>query len=161
MRKFGWLMAVAVLAAGLAVAALALAEGPSRSEYVERLEKVCKPRAEATTRAMDGVRGDIKGRRLKAAAAKFEKAERIFRSTVMTISAEPRPSEDKPTLKTWFRYLNRQEKYLKEIAEALRAEEAVKAQHLTAAFIRTGNKANDVTLAFGFDYCRFKFSRFS
>lgn len=161
MRKFGWSAAAATLVAGLAVAALALAEGPSRSEYVERLEKVCKPRAEATVRATEGVRDDLRGHRLKAAAAKFEKAKRIFGSTVTTISAVPRPSEDKPTLRIWFRYLNRQQKYLQEIAAALRAEEAIRAQHLTAAFIRTGNRANDVTLAFDFDYCRFKFSRFS
>ena len=36
----------------------------------------------------------------------------------------------------------------------------IKAQRLTARFIHNGNLANNVTLAFGFDYCSFKFSRY-
>jgi hypothetical protein len=36
----------------------------------------------------------------------------------------------------------------------------IKAQRLTARFIHNGNLANNDTLAFGFDYCSFKFSRY-
>ncbi|HEX6780975.1 MAG TPA: hypothetical protein VF125_02985 [Solirubrobacterales bacterium] len=162
MRKLVLSAALAVSAGALVMGAIALAEGgPTRSEYASRLEKICKPRAEATARTMDGVRGDVKGHRLEAAAAKFERAGRIFRSTVAAITVVPRPSEDRTTLAKWFRYLKRQEGYLTEIAKALRGGEAIKAQHLTAAFIRSGNRANDVSLDFDFDYCRFKFSRFS
>lgn len=162
MSKLGLSGAAAGLVAALVFGAIATAEvAPTRSEYVERLEKICKPRAEATSRAMEGVRSDLEGRRLKAAAAKFDRAERIFRTTVKAISAVPRPSEDKPTLARWFGYLKRQEGYLKEISRALNAGKAIKAQHLTAAFIRTGNRANNVSLMFSFNYCRFKYSRFS
>jgi len=161
MKKLGFSVGVAALTAALVSGALALAEGPTRSEYVGRLEKICKPSAEATTRAMEGVRDDLRNHRLDAAAAKFEAARQIFHSTVATMSAVSRPSEDRDTLSEWFGYLKRQETYLRKIAEALRAGKAIKAQHLTTAFIRSGNRANDVTLAFGFNYCRFKFSRYS
>ncbi len=36
----------------------------------------------------------------------------------------------------------------------------IKAQRLTARFIENGNLANNVTLAFGFNYCSFKFIRY-
>jgi hypothetical protein len=162
MSKLGFSAAATALVAALVFGTIALAEeAPTRREYVDRLEMICKPRAEATARVMKGVRGDLKSHRLGAAAAKFERAEAIFNATVATASVVPRPSEDRPTLAKWFGYLKRQTAYLKEIAEALRAGDAIKAQHLTAAFIRTGNRANDVSLTFGFNYCRFKFSRFS
>ena len=50
--------------------------------------------------------------------------------------------------------------YLQQITAQLRAGQAIKAQRLTARFIHNGNLANNVVLAFGFDYCSFKFSRY-
>jgi hypothetical protein len=72
----------------------------------------------------------------------------------------PRPPADEAKLARWFDYLNGQEGYLKRITAELRAGKAIKAQRLTARFIHSGNLANNVVLAFGFDYCSFKFSRY-
>jgi hypothetical protein len=139
----------------------ATAEGPSRSEYVDQLEAICKPGAKATQKAMDGVRDDVhKPSRIPIAAQKFSKAASIFGGTINQISAIPRPTADESRLKKWFGYLKRQEQYLKEIATELRADHTIKAQRLTARFIHHGNLANNVTLAFGFNYCSFRFSRF-
>jgi len=150
------LAAVALLAAAPAPAA----DAPTRDEYVERLEAICKPDALATQKAMKGGRGDIRAERLAAAAAKFAKATSIFGSTVKEIAAVPRPPADRPRLSRWFTYLKRQESYLRQITEQLRRDRPIKAQRLTARFIHNGNLANNVVLAFGFDYCSFKFSRY-
>jgi hypothetical protein len=144
----------------LAVATAPAAEAPTRDEYVERLEKVCKPDALATQRAMKGARADIQAERLPVAAKKFARATLIFGSTVKQISAVPRPSADAERLRKWFTYLKRQESYLRQITEQLRQDHAIKAQRLTARFIHSGNLANNVVLAFGFDWCSFKFSRY-
>jgi hypothetical protein len=148
--------AVSLVAVSLAVAA----EGPSRDEYVTQLEGICKPRAEATQTAMRGARADLKAERLSVAASKFAKAATIFGGTVAKISAVPRPESDAAKLATWFTYLNRQESYLKQTTTKLRAGQAIPAQRLTARFIHNGNLANNVVIAFGFDYCSFKFSRY-
>ena len=37
---------------------------------------------------------------------------------------------------------------------------AIPAQRLTARFIHNGNLANNTVIAFGFNYCSFKFSRY-
>ena len=76
------------------------------------------------------------------------------------ISAVPRPPADSAKLGKWFAYLKRQESYLGQITGQLRQDHAIKAQRLTARFIHNGNLANNVVLAFGFDCCSFKFSRY-
>ncbi len=150
--------ALALLAVG--VAGAGAAEAPTRAEYVTQLEDVCKPDAEATRRAMKGARADIGAERLAAAAGKFAKATSIFGSTVEEISAMERPAGDAAKLRKWFSYLGNQEDYLKQITAELRRDHAIKAQRLTARFIHNGNLANNVVLAFGFNYCSFKFSRY-
>jgi hypothetical protein len=155
------LIPISILAAALLLAASApAAEAPKRAEYVERLEAICKPDALATQKAMKGARTDVRKERFKPAATKFAKATTIFGGTVKQIGAVPRPSADKSRLDKWFGYLDRQQDYLGQITAALRAEKGIKAQRLTARFIHNGNLANNVVLAFGFDYCSFKFSRY-
>lgn len=150
------LLVVALVAAATATAA----EAPTRDEYVEQLEKVCKPDAEATQRVMKGARADVRAERLKAAARKFARATTIFGGTVKEISTATRPEADRARLSKWFTYLNRQTSYLGQITTQLRQEHAIKAQRLTARFIHNGNLANNVVLAFGFNWCSFKFSRY-
>jgi len=156
----GW-FAIAALAAALFLATpVSAAEAPTRDEYVAQLEGVCKPDAEATRKAMKGSRADIRAERLAVAAEKFAAATSIFGATVKEISAMPRPAADATKLGKWFGYLKAQESYLKQITAQLRADHAIQAQRLTARFIHNGNLANNTVLAFGFDYCSFKFSRY-
>jgi hypothetical protein len=149
-----------LVAAAFVAADAPAAEAPTRGEYVDRLEKVCKPDALATQRAMKGARADVRRERFKVAAGKFAKATAIFGSTVKQISAVPRPPDDTDRLKQWFTYLKRQESYLRQITAEYRQGHGIKAGRLTARFIHNGNLANNVVLAFGFDYCSFKFSRY-
>ena len=82
----------------LALAGVASAAEPTtRPEYVEALEAICAPRAEATERAVKGVRGDVAAERFGPAARKFAAAEHIFASTVGKIGAVPRPAADRPS----------------------------------------------------------------
>lgn len=163
MNRIGWrricvclVLSALVVGVGSALAA----EGPTRQEYVSQLEEVCKPDAEATQRAMKGARSDIQAERFAAAAGKFARATRIFGSTVDEIAPVPRPSADKERLEKWFGNLRTQESYLAQITSQLRADHGIKAQRLIARFIHSGNLANNVVLAFGFNYCSFKFARY-
>jgi len=159
-RRRGWFVAVAAVAALLLAGTAAAAEAPTREEYVNQLEAVCKPDAEATRVAMKGARADVSAERLTVAAVKFAKATSIFGGTVKAISAVPRPAADTAKLSTWFGYLKTQESYLRQITAQLKADHAIPAQRLTARFIHNGNLANNTVLAFGFDFCSFKFSRY-
>ena len=155
------LTAAGALAILLCVVSLAAAEGaPSRREYVAHLETLCKPRAIATQQTMKGVKAEVRAEELGPAARKFSRASHLFETTVRLMSAVPRPPADTTRLAKWFVYLGRQESYLKSITSDLRAGHTIAAQRLTARFIHTGNQANNTVLAFGFNYCSFKFSRY-
>lgn len=155
---------------GLVTAAIALlfacvadaeeAPAPTRSEYVAKLEGICKPRALATKRAVKGMRADLRAERLSIAASKFAQASRYFAASVREISTQPRPPEDRATLARWFHYLGEEESNLRLIVAVLRADNPVAFQHASARFVRSGERADDAVLAFGFDFCYFKLSRF-
>ncbi|HYJ23085.1 MAG TPA: hypothetical protein VEW07_13805 [Solirubrobacterales bacterium] len=155
---------VAMVAIGVALlagaAGASAAEAPSRTEYVTQLESLCEPDAEATQRVMKGARADIRAERLTVAAEKFAAAASIFGGTVREIAVVPRPPADTAKLGKWFGYLKAQESYLRRITAQLQADHAIPAQRLTARFIHNGNLANNTVLAFGFDFCSFKFSRY-
>lgn len=156
-----WLTTVALaVTLGMGAIGAAAAAAPTRAEYVSHLEQVCKPDTEATRRVMRGARADVRGKRLTEAAEKFAAAAAIFGGTVRKISAQPRPPADTAKLNKWLGYLRAQESYLQRVAAQLHAGNAIKAQRLIARFIHTGNLANNTVLAFGFDYCSFKFSRY-
>ena len=150
----------AVAALALWTASLALAGAPTRSEYVNRLEIICKPGALATQKVMKGARSDIRKERLEAAAEKFDKADAIFSGTLRRIKSVERPEADRVRLKKWFSYLQSQADYLGQIAVQLKDDHVIKSQRLITRFIHNGRLANNVVLAFGFDYCSFKFSRY-
>jgi len=149
------------MAVALTMSAAALAaDSPTRDEYVSRLEQICKPDVQETERTMKGVRDDIDAGRISIAAGKFAKATKIFAGTNRAMAAVSRPAADGARLEKWFTYLDRQRDYLVQITAQLRADHTIKAQRLTARFIHSGNLANNVVLAFGFDHCTFRFSRF-
>jgi hypothetical protein len=155
-----WIGIALSLAALLAAVNAAAAEAPTRDKYVSQLEAICQPDALRTQRVMKGAKADIRAERFAVAAKKFAKATAIYSSTVKRISAVTRPPDDAEKLRKWFTYLKRQVSYLEQITAQLRQEHAIKAQRLVSRFIHNGNLANNVVLAFGFDYCRFKLSRY-
>jgi hypothetical protein len=150
----------AVAALVLWSVSLATAAGPTRAEYVTGLEGICKPGALATQRVMKGARTDIRKERLTAAAEKFGRADSIFSATLKGIESVPRPEADRARLKKWFGYLQRQETFLGQIATQLKENHVIKSQRLITRFIHDGRLANNVVIAFSFNYCSFKFSRY-
>lgn len=153
------LLLALILALALAAPALA-AEAPTRAEYVAQLEQICKPRSEATARAVRGVRADVRAERLAVAATKFAKARRIFGATVKAISVVPRPLADRPTLRRWFAALGQEQLYLGQMVKTLRRDSVAGFQRVSAKFIQEGNRANNAVVSFGFNYCSFKPTRF-
>ena len=154
-------MVAAALIAVVAPSALAAADPPpDHAEYVSQLESICKPNVEQTERAVRGLRSDVQREHLAVAAGKLSRAQRIFDRTVRAISLVPRPPADSAQLAKWFRYLRLQESYMAGAASALRTQHIVRYQHDSVRVVHTGNLANDVVITYGFNYCRFKFSRF-
>jgi hypothetical protein len=152
--------AIALIALSVGAAVASAEGGPTRTDYVARLEQICKPGSDATERAVRGMRADVKAERLTVAAGKFARAQRIFDGTVSSISTVPRPPSDRATLKRWFTALGQEEVYLGQMVRVLRANDVAGFERVSAQFIHEGNKANNAVVSFGFDYCDFKPTRF-
>jgi hypothetical protein len=152
--------AVALCLAIFAAATPGDAAGTTRPEYVAQLERICKPGSEASQRAVRGVRSEVRHERLRVAAPKVARAKQIFAHTVGAIAEVPRPSADRATLARWFTALRHETVALERTAAALRADDVARFEHVWADFVHQGNKANNVVVSFGFDYCNFKPSRF-
>jgi hypothetical protein len=154
------LAAAALLVPTVFAATSPAAEAPTRTEYVTRLEKICKPGSDATEKAVKGVRKDIRAERLAVAGRKFARAEKIFAGTVRSIAVVPRPTADRDTLSRWFTALGREKLYLGQMVATLRADDVARFQRVSARFIHEGNRANSAVVSFGFNYCSFKPTRF-
>jgi hypothetical protein len=151
------------LGLGLAVVAVtsaAAAEGPTRLEYVTRLEAICKPGSLATQRAIRGVKGDVRSENLRRAAPKVARARRIFAGTVGRIAPVPRPIDDRTTLARWMAALHREDRALGHIVQALREDDVARFERVWADFLHEGASANNIVVSFGFNYCAFRSSRF-
>ncbi len=155
------MLLLTVLGGALSLCGLAAAEAtPTQPQYVAHLEAICKPHALATQRTMKGIKPLVRAEHFGPAAAKFSHARRLFDATVREISVLARPPTDAARLAKWFVYLGRQQSLLKTITAQLRAGHAISVQRLTARFIKNGNAANNEVIALGFNYCRFKLSRY-
>jgi hypothetical protein len=164
-RRVAVLGALCLLALSIGVTVAGAAEEPSaaepsRTEYVTQLEQICKPGSDATERAVKGVRADVRAERFAVAAGKFARGQRIFATTVRSISTVPRPPADVPTLKRWLAALGKEQVYLGQIVKALRANDVAAFERVSANFIHEGNRANNAVVSFGFNYCAFKPTRF-
>jgi hypothetical protein len=160
MKSWMAIGALGLLALSSGVAVSSAAEEPGRTEYVARLEQICKPGSDATERAVHGVRADVRAERFAVAAGKFARAQRIFTATVSSISTVPRPAADTSTLKRWFVALGKEKNYLGQIVKTLRANDVAGFERVSALFIHEGNRANNAVVSFGFNYCDFKPTRF-
>jgi hypothetical protein len=160
-RTPAWVKLVAAMVIAFAlIAELSFAAEVSRPQYVAQLERICKPDSKATQRAVRGTRGLVRTEHLPRAAPKVAKARRIFANSVKKIARVPRPGADRTTLARWFRALRVETRALRHTAAALRNDDVARFQRVWADFIHTGNKANNVVVSFGFNYCNFKPSRF-
>lgn len=151
---------LALLVAALVAAPLALAEGPTREQYVAKLEPICKRNATANSRILKGVRQQVNQGRLKPAGRRFVRASNALARSVRQMAAVPRPAADVPRLSKWFGYLKRQRVLLLRIGRALKAEKRGPATRLARKLNANNKAANNTVILFGFKQCRIESSRF-
>jgi hypothetical protein len=151
-------LAMAAAMALLVVVPVALAD--ERSEYVERVEPICKANTEANARILKGVKEQVKQDKLVPAGARFVRASTALGKTVTQIVAVPQPPADAPKLTKWIGYLKKEKTYLQQIGQKLKAKDKFHAQKLAVELNKNNNKANNTVISFGFDECRIDSSRF-
>lgn len=148
--------AVALLLSG----SIALAEELTRTEYVERVEPICKSNTEANSRILKGVKQQVESGDLVPAGRRFVRASSALGKAVAQIAQVPQPVADAAKLDKWVELLRSEQRYLLKIGKALKAENKYLATKLATQLRRNNNKANNTVISFGFDECRIDSSTF-
>jgi hypothetical protein len=147
------LLLAPVLSAGAAEVA--------RDSYREAAEPICKTDTQANERILAGVKSEVRGRRLKVAAAQFTKAARALKSAVAELRTLPPPPADTARLQKWLGKVSVEAGLFERVATELSAGDKAGAQRLVVKLSTQANAANNVVIPFEFQYCRLNPSRFT
>ncbi len=154
----------ALLLVALALAAVVplagAAEATPTGEYRERAEPICKTNVLANKKIFKGVKGLVKGGKLKQASTHFKRAAAAFGKTIAQLAAVPQPPEYEVKLGKWLDLLRETKGVIGKIGKALAAENKRKAESYSVELNRLSRKANNTVLDFEFNYCRIEESRF-
>jgi hypothetical protein len=155
-------LALAVAMALLVIVPAAIAaEGElTRDEYVAKVEPICKSNAQANSRILKGVKGQVKQDKLVPAGKRFIRASSALGTTVGKISAVPQPGADAAKLTKWIGYLEKEQTFLLKIGKKLKSKDKYHAEKLAGELNRNNNKANNTVISFNFHECRIDSSRF-
>jgi hypothetical protein len=135
--------------------------GPTRSEYVNEVEPICKSETLAHKDVLRGVEGMVKRGQLKQAAPHVARAAAALRAATRKVAAVPRPPADAERLARWLGFAKTGSKLLNQLAGTLRRGERSEVQHLAKELLREAKRANAVVVGFDFDYCRVDPARFA
>jgi hypothetical protein len=156
------LLLTSLLLATIAVASAALAaEGPTRQEYVARVEPICEANTLDSQRILEGARDKVKQKKLAGAGAQFIRAAAAFGKATGEIATVPRPPADEPKLTKWIEHLRLVQTYLRKTGKALKKGDRGHATIDAIKLRSSSNAANNVVYDFDFHYCRITASRFT
>lgn len=147
---------VIVLLALLVGTPLALAtEGePTREEYVQRVDLICKKSEKVNSRILKGVKRQIaKKKQYIPAGNRFLRASNSFGRAVKQIIGVSQPAADEVKLGKWVKYLKLEQSLLRKIGQALKRKQTNKAYRMSDQLRRTNRHANNTVLDFEFHYC--------
>lgn len=146
--------AALLTAAQFAPAALAATSADqTRDSYVAAVEPICKTNTQASERLLGGVKKQVKEGKLKAASSKVSSAAASSGKTVTQLKQVAQPTSDAAKLGKWIGYLEKEQKLLSELSQALKKEDKNKVSKLTLLLTHNGNQANNSVLGFDFEYC--------
>jgi hypothetical protein len=140
---------------------LAASTGPTRSEFVERVESICRQETLAHKHVLGGVEAMVKNGKLKRAAPHVERAAAALQAATKRIAAVPRPPADAARLARWLGFSKAGNALLKRLAASLRGERKSAVQRLAHELLQETKRANAVVVGFDFHYCRVDPARFA
>lgn len=153
-------MAVLALFTQATLTPIASSADISRAEYVEESEPICKANTVANRSILRGARDDIRQGRLKRAGWKFHRAARALDRTIRRLERLPQPSPDVAILARWFGQLKKEARLLDRVAKQLKANKKAGLGRYILRMRHTANKANNIVLTFGFEYCLLQPARY-
>jgi hypothetical protein len=149
--------AVTIVGATLAVA-VPLAHGedlpPTRETYKAQVEPLCQANREANQRIMAGAQQRVNAGKLKLAGKQFFRVSRSFGGLVGRLATVPPPPADTHRIERWLKFMRLLQKRLRLVGKYFGEGLKIKATHESILAERSGLTANNISIVFGFHYCR-------
>jgi hypothetical protein len=136
------------------------AGGPTRSEYVQQVEPICKAETQANRSVLRGVEEMIQQGKLQQAAPRLGRAAAALRAAVKELAKVPRPAADVDRLARWLQLAGGGGELLGQMARKLQQGDREEVQRLSAELLQQTKRANAAVVGFNFDYCRANPARF-
>ncbi len=152
---------LAALAALMLLAVPAFAAETTRDEYKEQVEPICKTNKEASEKYLKGVKTLVKKNKLKQAGTAFTKAGAALEKAEKQLAVVPQPEADSAKLTKWLSEIKGEAALMKTIGAKFTAGNKSKGSSLSVKLTHNATKANNLVLAFQFNYCKIDPSKFS
>ena len=149
----GTLAAIAL--AMLAIAPPASGEEQTRDSYKAQVEPICQANRSANERIMAGSRDRVNKGKLKPAGKQFIKLSDSFGKLIKQLAPVPAPVADSHRVDRWLEIMTLLKSRLRSVGKYFIAGEKIKATHESILAERSGLSANNTSIVFHFQYCRF------
>lgn len=159
-RSLGILSLFAALAI-LLTASFAFAEEVTRDSYREAVEPICKTNKQASDRILSGVKDMVKKDKLAQASQAFAKAATALEKAQKQLAAVAQPPADAAKLTKWISEIKGEVALMKTISTKFKQGNKSKATSLAVKLQNNANKANNLVIAFQFNYCKIDPSKYS
>jgi hypothetical protein len=160
-NRWTTLLALALPALGLSAQTSSGAAGPTRAEYIQRIEPICQARTQASRTVLRNVDEMVRDGQLQAAARRFERAADALEGAIHQVARVPRPVADQARLVRWLDYGKEGDALLRRIAKGLGEGDRHRVQGMSGELLTTAKRGNAIVVGFGFKYCRLNPSRFA
>jgi hypothetical protein len=146
----------------LFTASFAFAEGEvTRDSYREAVEPICKTNKQASDRILSGVKDMVKKDKLVQVSQAFAKAATALEKAQKQLAAVAQPPADVAKLTKWISEIKGEVALMKTISAKFKQGNKSKATSLAVKLQNNANKANNLVIAFQFNYCKIDPSRYN
>ncbi len=146
---------VVIALAMLAIAPLADGEEQTRESYKAQVEPVCKTNRDANERIMAGAKERVNKGKLALAGKQFFRLSESFGSLIKHLAVVPAPTADSHRVDRWLSIMKLLKSRLRNVGKYFIAGEKIKGTHESILAERSGLSANNTSIVFHFQYCRF------
>jgi hypothetical protein len=133
----------------------------TRAGYREAVEPICRSNTEANERILAGVKQEVRAGRLAPAATRFARAAYALKKTIGELKGVAPPPADRARLSRWLGKVSVEASLFERIAGELRARQKARAEKLVVRLNSNAGQANNMVIAFEFEYCRLEPARFT
>lgn len=152
-RTLGTLAAIAI--AMLAIAPIANGEEQTRDSYTAQVEPICQANRSANEKIMAGAKERVNKEKLVPAGKQFIRLSGSVGGLVKQLTTVPTPTADARRIEHWLSSIQLLQQRLREVGKYYKAGEKIKATHTAILAERAGLSANNTSIVFHFNYCRF------